>query len=55
MFVNFGIGPIVSRTADKLPIAGNVAGFVAAATLVQFSPLFAKAAVDGPLWNKKDP
>ncbi len=55
LFINFGIGPIVSRTSDPWPIVGNAAGFVAAAALVQFSPLFAKSAVEGPLWKKKDP
>lgn len=54
LFINFGIGPIVSRTSDFLPILGNVAGFLAAAAVVQFSPLFSKSAVEGPLW-KKDP
>lgn len=54
LFVNFGVGPIVSRTADKLPLAGNVAGFIAAAALVQISPLFARSAVEGPLWKKDD-
>eukprot|EP00775_Hariotina_reticulata_P013836 gene13836-13957_t len=38
LFINFGLGPIVTRTSDIGPIAGNVAGFLAAAlapTLVQ--------------------
>ena len=52
LFINFGIGPIVSRTSDPWPIVGNAAGFVAAAALVQFSPLFAKSPVEGPLWKK---
>ena len=55
LFINFGIGPIVSRTSDVWPLVGNAAGFVAAAALVQISPLFAKSAVEGPLWKKKDP
>lgn len=55
LFINFGIGPIVSRTSDPWPIVGNAAGFAAAAALVQLSPLFAKSAVEGPLWKKKDP
>jgi hypothetical protein len=31
LFINFGLGPIVSRTSDLAPIAGNTAGFLAAA------------------------
>lgn len=31
LFINFGLGPIVSRTDDLVPIAGNVLGFLAAA------------------------
>ena len=54
LFINFGIGPIVSRTSDKLPLAGNVSGFLAAAAVLQFSPLFSKSAVEGPLWKKDD-
>ncbi|KAG2490356.1 hypothetical protein HYH03_011158 [Edaphochlamys debaryana] len=30
-FVNFGLGPVVTRTDDKLPIIGNVLGFAAGA------------------------
>lgn len=54
LIINFGIGPIVSRTSDPLPVLGNVAGFLAAAAVVQFSPLFSKSAVEGPLWKKED-
>jgi hypothetical protein len=31
LFINFGLGPIVSRTSDLAPIAGNTLGFLAAA------------------------
>lgn len=55
LFINFGIGPIVSRTSDPWSLVGNATGFVATAALVQLSPLFAKSAVEGPLWKKKDP
>lgn len=40
LYINFGIGPIVSRTSDILPIVGNTAGFLAAAALVSASPMF---------------
>ena len=43
LFINFGLGPIVTRTSDPLPILGNVLGFAAAAALVKFSPVFARA------------
>ena len=54
LFINFGIGPIVSRTSDPVPVLGNIAGFVAAAAVVQLSPLFSRSAVEGPLWKKDD-
>lgn len=44
LFVNFGIGPVVSRTPDLLPLLGNLAGFAAAAAAVGFSPQVARAA-----------
>lgn len=33
LFVNFGLGPIVSRTEDVAPIAANTAAFLVAAFL----------------------
>lgn len=27
LFINFGLGPVVSRTDDKLPVIGNCLGF----------------------------
>ena len=55
LFINFGIGPIVTRTSDVLPLVGNAAGFAASAGIVQFSPLFAQSSIEAPLWKKKDP
>ncbi len=43
LFINFGLGPILTRTADPLPVLGNVAGFAGAAALVIFSPALARA------------
>ncbi|GAB4820847.1 hypothetical protein N2152v2_007893 [Parachlorella kessleri] len=43
LFINFGLGPIVTRTSDPLPVLGNVLGFTAAAALVKFSPVVARA------------
>lgn len=33
LFINFGLGPVVSRTSDIAPVLGNTAGFLAAAAL----------------------
>ncbi|KAL4457453.1 hypothetical protein ABPG75_012318 [Micractinium tetrahymenae] len=44
LFVNFGIGPVVSRTSDLLPLLGNIAGFAVAAAAVGYSPQVARAA-----------
>ena len=41
--INFGIGPVVSRTDDVLPVAANVAATVVAALLIYFYPQAAKA------------
>eukprot|EP00878_Enallax_costatus_P019297 GHUV01020356.1.p2 GENE.GHUV01020356.1~~GHUV01020356.1.p2 ORF type:complete len:144 (+),score=32.75 GHUV01020356.1:753-1184(+) len=43
LFINFGLGPIVSRTDDLAPIAGNVLGFLAAAA----APWFLQRLWDG--------
>jgi len=42
LFINFGIGPVVSRTSDLLPLLGNTAAFLASAAAVGFSPQVAK-------------
>lgn len=34
------MGPILMRTADPMPIVGNVAGFLAAAAFVRLAPMF---------------
>lgn len=36
LFINFGLGPVISRTDDLLPVVQNTAGFLAAAAL--FAP-----------------
>ena len=33
VFINFGLGPVVSRTSDLAPVLGNTAAFLAAAAL----------------------
>lgn len=42
LFINFGIGPVVSRTSDLLPVIGNVAAFAVAAAAVGKSPAISK-------------
>ena len=33
LFINYGLGPVVSRTKDPAPVVANCAGFAAAAAL----------------------
>lgn len=42
--INFGIGPIVSRTDDLIPVVANIAAAVASAALVFWYPQAAEAA-----------
>ena len=39
LFIAFGMGPVVTRTSDWLPIFRNVIGFVLGALVAYFSPL----------------
>jgi hypothetical protein len=34
LYINFGLGPVVSRTSDLAPLLGNTAGFAAAVAAV---------------------
>jgi hypothetical protein len=50
--INFGIGPIVSRTSDIGPVAINIAATVLAAALIKFYPQAARATgltIDEPM------
>jgi hypothetical protein len=40
LFIAFGLGPVVSRTSDWLPILRNVAGFALGALVAYLSPMF---------------
>lgn len=42
-FVNFGLGPVISRTPDLLPLAGNIVAFCVAAAAVGYSPKISQA------------
>lgn len=39
LFIAFGIGPVVTRTSDWLPLLRNVAGFVMGALVAYLSPM----------------
>lgn len=39
LFVAFGMGPVVSRTSDWLPVFRNVIGFILGALVAYFSPI----------------
>lgn len=40
LFIAFGIGPVVTRTSDWLPLLRNVMGFVLGALVVYLTPMF---------------
>jgi hypothetical protein len=39
LFIAFGVGPVVTRTADWLPLARNIAGFALGALVAYLSPM----------------
>jgi cytochrome bd-type quinol oxidase subunit 2 len=39
LFIAFGIGPVVSRTSEWLPLVRNIAGFVLGALVAFLSPM----------------
>jgi hypothetical protein len=41
LFLAFGIGPVVTRTSDWLPLTRNVAGFLIGALVAYLTPAFA--------------
>ena len=43
LFLAFGIGPVVSRTADWLPLFRNVLGFTLGALVAYLTPTFARS------------
>lgn len=42
IFINFGLGPVISRTDDTLPVIQNTAGFLVAALLPQIANVLLK-------------
>ena len=43
LFLAFGIGPVVSRTSDWLPLFRNVLGFMLGALVAYLTPTFARS------------
>src|SRR4028119_1121430 len=43
LFIAFGIGPVISRTSDWLPLFRNLAGFLVGALVAYLSPLIAQS------------
>ena len=43
LFIAFGIGPVVSRTSEWLPLFRNVAGFLIGALVAYLSPMIGKS------------
>ncbi|MBC6419085.1 MAG: TPM domain-containing protein, partial [Prochloron sp. SP5CPC1] len=40
LFIAFGIGPVITRTSDILPLVRNTIGFALGALVAYLSPLF---------------
>jgi hypothetical protein len=47
LFISFGIGPVVSRTSDWLPLFRNFAGFMIGALVAYLSPMFNRSTSTG--------
>ncbi|MGF1538451.1 MAG: TPM domain-containing protein [Elainellaceae cyanobacterium] len=43
LFLAFGIGPVVTRTADWLPVMRNVAGFILGTVVAYLTPFFGQS------------
>lgn len=42
LFIAFGIGPVVTRTSDWLPLVRNISGFFIGALVAYLSPVFSR-------------
>ena len=47
LFLAFGIGPVVTRTSEWLPLLRNVAGFAIGALVAFLTPVLGKSPSDG--------
>ncbi|MBF2008105.1 MAG: TPM domain-containing protein [Chlorogloeopsis fritschii C42_A2020_084] len=43
LFIAFGIGPVVSRTSEWLPLIRNISGFLIGALVAYLSPVFSRS------------
>jgi len=43
LFIAFGIGPVVTRTSEWLPLVRNIAGFLIGALVAYLSPIFSRS------------
>lgn len=43
LFIAFGIGPVVTRTSEWLPLVRNIAGFLIGALVAYLSPVFSRS------------
>ncbi|MGG6296199.1 TPM domain-containing protein [Leptolyngbya sp. AN02str] len=48
LFIAFGIGPVVTRTSDWLPLVRNIAGFAMGALVAYLAPMFTASATSEP-------
>lgn len=46
LFIAFGVGPVVSRTSDWIPLLRNISGFVLGALVAYLSPMFNSSSSD---------
>lgn len=53
LFISFGLGPILTRTQDKLPLIQNLAAFLVAAAIFRLSPMFKPGTVNLDLISKE--
>lgn len=44
LFIAFGIGPVITRTSEWLPLVRNIAGFLIGALVAYLSPIFSRSA-----------
>jgi energy-converting hydrogenase Eha subunit A len=43
LFIAFGIGPVVTRTSDWLPLVRNISGFLIGVLVAYLSPIFSRS------------
>lgn len=46
LFIAFGIGPVITRTSEWLPLARNAAGFILGALVAYLSPMFSSSSAE---------